>query len=88
MIATPELGGSASGGCGAFVSADRAGTVREVFPEGCDNPGLEEPLRQALLKWKLNQLVVNGTPVHVQSMIYVEGATCVLCGRQCQPRHG
>lgn len=63
------VGGQDSGGCGAFVSADRAGNVREAFSEGCDNPGLDEPLRQILLKWKLNQPVVNGVPVQVTALI-------------------
>jgi len=69
-IAWPTvIGGKDSGGCGAFLSADRTGNVREVFPEGCDNPGLEEPLRQALLKWKLNQPAVNGIPVQVTALM-------------------
>ena len=63
------VGGKDSGGCGAFVSADRAGNVREVFPAGCDNPGLEEPLRQILLKWKLKPPVVKGVPVQVNSLM-------------------
>ena len=69
-IAWPTVvGGSDSGGCGAFVSADRAGNVREVFSAGCDNPGLEEPLRQILLKWKLKPPVVKGVPVQVNSLM-------------------
>jgi hypothetical protein len=63
------VGGKDSGGCGAFISADRAGNVREAFSEGCDNTGLEEPLRQILLKWKLNQPVVNGAPVQVTALM-------------------
>lgn len=69
-IAWPTVvGGKDSGGCGAFVSADRAGNVREVFPAGCDNPGLDEPLRQILLKWKLKPAVVKGVPVQVDSLM-------------------
>jgi hypothetical protein len=69
-IAWPTvIGGQDSGGCGAFLSADRTGNVREVFPAGCDNTGLEEPLRQALLKWKLTPPVVNGVPVQVTALM-------------------
>lgn len=63
------VGGKDSGGCGAFVSADRNGNVREEFPEGCDNTALEQPLRQILLKWKLDQPVVDGVPVQVTALL-------------------
>jgi hypothetical protein len=69
-IAWPAVGGGPqTGGCGAFISADRNGNVREEFPEGCDSTGLEEPLHQALLKWKLKQPVVDGVPVQVTALL-------------------
>jgi hypothetical protein len=69
-IAWPTvIGGQDSGGCGAFLSVDRTGNVREVLPEGCDNPGLDDPLRQAVLKWKLKQPVANGIPVQVTALM-------------------
>jgi len=69
-IAWPTVvGGQDSGGCGAFVSADRNGNVREEFPAGCDNTGLDEPLHEALLKWKLKPPVVNGVPVQVTALM-------------------
>jgi hypothetical protein len=61
--------GTTSGGCGAFVVADRAGNVREVYDGGCDNPFMAQPLREALLKWKLQKPVVGGAPVQVQSLM-------------------
>ena len=63
------VGGKGAGGCGAFLSADRSGNVREEFPAGCDNPGLDEPLHEALLKWKLKQPLVNGIPVQVTALM-------------------
>jgi hypothetical protein len=75
VIGSPEItwptvvGGSPTGGCGAFVSADRAGNVREVFPGGCDNAALQQPLADAILKWKLNAPVVKGVPVQVTSLM-------------------
>jgi hypothetical protein len=69
-IAWPTVvGGQDSGGCGAFVSTDRNGNVREEFPAGCDNPALDEPLHQALLKWKLKQAIVDGVPVQVTALM-------------------
>jgi len=69
-IAWPNVvGGQDSGGCGAFILADRSGNVREEFPAGCDNPGLDQPLHEALLKWKLKQAVVDGIPVQVTALM-------------------
>jgi hypothetical protein len=62
-------GGPAKGGCGVFVSADRSGNIREAFEEGCDNAGLEEPVRQAALKWKLQKAEMNGARVQVQALL-------------------
>lgn len=83
-IAWPTVvGGQNSGGCGAFLSADRSGNVREEFPAGCDNAGLDEPLHEALLKWKLKRPVVNGIPVQVTALmgfpfkVHVEAAPAV-----------
>jgi hypothetical protein len=75
VIGSPEItwptvvGGSPTGGCGAFVSADRAGNIREVFPGGCDNAAVQQPLAEALLKWKLKPAVVKGVPVQVTSLM-------------------
>jgi len=69
-IAWPTVvGGQDSGGCGAFISADRSGNVREESPAGCDNPGLDQTLHEALLKWKLKQAVVDGIPVQVTALM-------------------
>jgi hypothetical protein len=69
-IAWPTvIGGQDSGGCGAFISADRSGNVREEFPAGCDNTGLEQPLHDTLLKWKLKSAVSNGVPVQVTALL-------------------
>ncbi len=32
-------GGPLTGRCAVYVAADRVGHIREVWPEGCDNPG-------------------------------------------------
>jgi hypothetical protein len=69
-VAWPTVvGGMAKGGCAVFVSADRAGNVREGFYGGCDNAALEEPLRLAVLKWKLHQAAQNGVPVQVTALL-------------------
>jgi hypothetical protein len=62
-------GGSLKGGCGVYVSADRSGNVREAIPEGCDNAGLEEPMHDAVMKWRLKPAAVGGVRVQVESLL-------------------
>lgn len=62
-------GGLAKGGCAVYVSADRSGHMREVWPGGCDNAGLEDPLRDIVRKWQLKTAVVDGVPVQVESRL-------------------
>jgi hypothetical protein len=70
-IAWPSVGeGLTKGGCAVYVSADRTGKVREVWPHGCDNPGLEDPLRDIVKKWQLKPATMkDGTPVQVESLV-------------------
>ena len=69
-ITWPSVGeGLLKGECAVYVSADRAGKVREVLPEGCDNAAMEEPLRQAVMKWHLRPAVSNGVPVQVEALL-------------------
>jgi hypothetical protein len=69
----PTGGGLATGGCAVYASADRKGVVREVWPEGCDSTSLEDPLRQAVKKWRLEPAISNGVPVQVEALL---GFTC------------
>jgi hypothetical protein len=65
----PYVGGPATGGCAVYVSADRSGHIREVWPGGCDNTGLENPLRDQVMKWQLKTPTTNGVPVQVESRL-------------------
>ncbi len=66
----PSVGeGLLKGGCAVYVSADRSGKVREVLPEGCDNAGLQDPLREAVMKWRLRPAAVDGVPVQVEALM-------------------
>jgi hypothetical protein len=65
----PTGGGPATGGCAVYASTDRNGQVREVWPEGCDSTGLEEPLREAVKKWRLKPAVSNGVTVQVEALL-------------------
>ena len=43
--------------------------MREVWPHGCDNAGLLDPLRQMVKKWKLNPARESGIPVQVEALV-------------------
>ncbi len=65
----PTGGGLATGGCAVYVSADRSGHIREAWPEGCDNAGLQDPLREMVKKWSLKPAVSDGVPVQVEALL-------------------
>jgi hypothetical protein len=69
-IAWPTVGqGILKGGCAVYISVDRARRVREVWPEGCDNPALQGPLCDAVKKWHLKPAVANDLPVQIESLM-------------------
>jgi hypothetical protein len=66
----PTVGeGLTTGGCAVYVSADRTGGIREAWPAGCDNAGLQDPLREAVKKWHLKPAISNGVPMQVEALL-------------------
>jgi TonB family protein len=65
----PQGGGPTTGGCAVYVGADRAGNVRESWPEGCDSTGIQTALRDIVKTWKLRPPVSNGAPVQVEALL-------------------
>jgi hypothetical protein len=66
----PPVGeGLTTGGCAVYVSADRAGNIREAWPEGCDSASLQDPLREAVKKWRLKPAISDGVPVQVEALL-------------------
>jgi hypothetical protein len=65
----PYVGGPVTGGCAVYVYADRSGHIREVWPGGCDNTGLENPLREQVMKWQLKTPISSGVPVQIESRL-------------------
>ena len=58
-----------TGGCALYVSADRSGHMRRVWPGGCDNNELLTPLQETVGKWRLKTATVNGVPVQVEARL-------------------
>jgi hypothetical protein len=65
----PVESGPTTGTCAVYVSADRTGHIREVWPAGCDNAGLQDPLRDMVKKWQLKQATENGMPVQIEGLL-------------------
>lgn len=77
-IEWPPVGsGLTKGRCAVYVAVDRTGRVREVWPEGCDNPGLEDPLRDQVRKWQFKPAAENGVPVQIESLVTFEFQTTI-----------
>lgn len=49
--------GNTRGHLAVYISADTQGNVREAWPLGSDNAGLEDPVRDQLRKWKMKPAV-------------------------------
>ena len=65
----PVGGGPSTGRCAVYVSADRTGHIREVWPEGCDNAGLQDPLRDMVKKWQLKPAIEGGGPAQIEALV-------------------
>jgi hypothetical protein len=69
-IEWPSVGeGLTTGGCAVFATAGRTGKVREVWPGGCDNAGLEDSLRNSVKQWQLKPAISEGQPVQVEALL-------------------
>ena len=58
-----------TGKCSVYLSADRAGHVREVWPGDCDNAGLQDSLREMVRKWQLKPATESGIPVQIEALV-------------------
>ena len=61
--------GQTKGVLSVFVSIDREGHIREAWPLGSDNAGLEDPAREQVKKWQLKTAMKNGVPIQVESVL-------------------
>jgi hypothetical protein len=73
-VATPNITwpavreGKTSGTISVYVSADKLGHVREVWPLASDNAELIPAARQQLIEWRF-QPYVNGVPMQMESIL-------------------
>ena len=60
--------GKTSGMMSVYVSADKLGHVREVWPISSDNPEIVSAAREQVLNWRF-QPYVNGVPMQMESIL-------------------
>lgn len=68
IVWPPVREGKRSGALSVFISVDKLGQVREVWPVASDNPELNVAARQQLMHWRF-QPYVNGVPMQMQSVL-------------------
>ncbi len=67
--------GNTSGKLSMFVSVDKDGHVREAYPLNSDNAGLQDAVRDQLLKWRLKPAVVDGSRMQIEAALTFAFAT-------------
>jgi hypothetical protein len=65
----PVQSGNTRGLLTMYVSVDRLGNIREVYPLNSDNAGLQDAARDQLLKWKLKPLTLKGITVQGEAAL-------------------
>jgi outer membrane biosynthesis protein TonB len=68
IIWPPVREGRNSGTVSVYISSDRSGQVREVWPVASDNPELNLTVGQQLKQWRF-QPYVNGAPMQMESLL-------------------
>jgi TonB family protein len=69
-IVWPSVGKNPiSGRMALYVSVDKEGHVREVWPKGSDNSDLEDPARDQVRKWQFKPAAANGVPVQMETVL-------------------
>ena len=64
----PVREGKNSGTLSVYISNDRTGRVREVWPVASDNPELNSAVRDQLRQWRF-QPYVNGVPMQMEALL-------------------
>jgi hypothetical protein len=61
--------GNTSGVLSMYISVDRGGHVREAWPLGSDNAGLEDPAREQVMKWRFKPANIHDVPVQIETVL-------------------
>jgi TonB family protein len=88
IVWPPVHSGGTSGMLTMYISIDRNGRIREIYPLTSDNAELEEVAREHLLQWQLKQLTVRGSPAQAESTIILHFDTKLLPSAPAPPDQG
>lgn len=75
IVWPPVHSGSTKGKLTMYVSVDREGQIREAYPLNSDNAGLQDAVRDQLLKVQLKPAVLQGQPVQTEAAITFQFST-------------
>jgi len=75
IVWPPVHSGNTSGLLSMYISVDRDGRVREVYPLNSDNAGLQDAARDQMLKWQLHPAQSDGEPTQAQAALTFRFAT-------------
>jgi TonB family protein len=67
--------GNTTGKLSMYVSADREGQIREAYPLNSDNAGLQDAVRDQLLKVQLKPGVFDGAQVQIEAALTFQFST-------------
>jgi hypothetical protein len=67
--------GNTNGKLSMYVSIDREGQIREAYPLNSDNAGLQDPVRDQLLKVQLKPASVQGQRVQMEAALTLQFST-------------
>lgn len=67
--------GNTTGKLSMYISADRDGQIREAYPLNSDNAGLQDAVRDQLLKVQVKPGVLNGQQVQIESALAFQFST-------------
>jgi len=74
LVSSPDIhwptvrGGKTSGVLSVYLSVDRSGKVREVWPLNSDNPSLDDAAREQVRGWQFKSATVNGVPTQFETI--------------------
>jgi hypothetical protein len=69
IVWPPVRSGKTSGVLSMFISVDRNGHVRETWPLNSDNAGLDDSVREQVMKWTFKPAKIHDVPVQIETIL-------------------
>lgn len=76
----PVHDGQTTGNFSLMIYMDKQGNVREIWPLSTDNPLAQEQALSEVRQWKFKPMVLNGTPVQMETLLTFHFETSLEAG--------